>query len=329
MKAAVFSARPYDRRFLGEAASGSGHELRFFEAHLSADTAVLAAGCDAACVFVNDDAGAASLQRLAAQGVRLLALRSAGFNHVDLGAARALGLTVARVPAYSPSSVAEHALALILALDRRLVRAHNRMRDGNFSLDGLLGFQLHGRTVGVVGTGAIGAAFARIMAGLGCEVIASDPRADPALLGTLRYVGIDELWRRADIVSLHCPLTAQTRHLVDAAAIACMKPDVMLINTSRGALVDTRAVIDALKSGRLGYLGLDVYEEEEGLFFEDHSGQVIQDDLFMRLLTFPNVLITGHQAFFTAEAMARIAAVTIGNLTAFETGQGPLHRVPA
>jgi D-lactate dehydrogenase len=281
----------------------------------------LAEGCEAACLFVNDRADAAALEALAAGGVRLLALRSAGYNHVDLVAAKRLGIAVGRVPAYSPEAVAEHAAALILALNRRICRAHARVREGNFALDGLLGFDLHGKTVGVVGTGQIGLAFARIMRGFGCAVLAFDPCPSDAAAGIgVRYVAMEELLAASDIVSLHCPLTEATRHLIDAAALARMKPGAMLVNTSRGAILDTRAVIGALKSGRLGYLALDVYEEEGPLFFEDRSATAIADDVFARLLTFPNVLITGHQAFFTAEAMRAIAEVTAENLESFARG---------
>ena len=316
----MFSTKPYDEQFLRRA-NHDGHELRFLETRLSADTASLADGTDVVCVFVNDDLGAASLRRLAEAGVRAIALRSAGFNHVDLDTAAELGLLVTRVPAYSPHAVAEHAVGLILSLNRKLHRAYNRVRENNFALQGLLGFDLHGRVVGVVGTGAIGSVFARIMVGFGCEVLAVDPFPDAACLAAgVRYVDHDELFARSDIVSLHCPLTPGTRHLIDAAALAKMKPGVMIINTSRGALVDTPAVIDALKAGQVGHLGLDVYEEEAALFFEDLSSTVIDDDVFSRLLTFPNVLITAHQAFFTDEALSNIAATTMMNLGEIERG---------
>jgi len=268
------------------------------------------------------------LQALAAYGVRLVALRCAGFNNVDLVAARDLGVTVARVPEYSPYAVAEHAVALVLALNRKTHRAYARVREGNFELDGLLGFDLHGRTVGVIGTGRTGIAFARIMAGFGCRILAFDPwpAAECEALGA-RYVPLPELLAEAEIVSLHCPLTPQTHHMIDAAALAGMRQGAMLINTSRGAVIDTRAVVEALKSGRLGSLGLDVYEEEADLFFENLSQTVIQDDLFARLLTFPNVVITGHQAFFTADALSAIAETTLANITAFEETGEALHAV--
>ncbi|MEX2501891.1 MAG: 2-hydroxyacid dehydrogenase [Trueperaceae bacterium] len=327
MKIAVFSTKPYDQRFLRQANDRFGHELTFLEPRLTAATASLASGHDAVCAFVNDVLDAAALTVLADLGVRVVALRSAGFNHVDLDAAQRLGLEVVRVPAYSPHAVAEHALALILALNRKIYRAYNRVREGNFALDGLIGFDLHGKTVGVVGTGKIGATFARIAHGLGCRVLALDPYPSSELDGVVAYVDQDALFAESDVVSLHCPLTPGTHHLIDDEAIARMKPGVTLINTSRGRLVDTRAVIEGLKEGRIGLLGLDVYEEEGDLFFEDLSNRVIRDDVFSRLLTFPNVLITGHQGFFTEEALRNIAETTLANVRACETGEGTVHRV--
>jgi D-lactate dehydrogenase len=330
MDIAVFSAKPYDRRFLdaANAAAGGRHRLTYLEARLSAATAILANGAGAACAFVNDQLDAAVLEALAGDGLRLVTLRCAGFNNVDLAAARRLGLTVARVPAYSPEAVAEHAVAMILALNRHIHRAYNRVREGNFALDGLLGFNLKGRTIGIIGTGRIGAAVARIMLGFGCRVLAQDPWPDPTLTALgVGYATVAELLAAADIVTLHCPLTPETHHLIDEAALRRMQPGVMLINTSRGAIVDTPAVIAGLKSGHIGHLGLDVYEEEGDLFFEDLSGRVIQDDVFSRLLTFPNVLVTAHQAFFTAEALTAIAETTIANVTAFETTGRTLHAV--
>jgi len=322
VRVAIFSARPYDRAFLEPANREHGHELTFLEPRLTPRTAVLAEGHEAVCAFVNDDLGRASLEGLAAAGVRHVALRSAGFNHVDLDAAAELGLTVTHVPRYSPHAVAEHAVGLVLALNRKIHRAHARVREGNFALTGLLGVDLHRRTVGVVGTGAIGEVFARIMAaGFGCRLLAHDPapRESVRALGA-EYVGLPELLEGSDIVSLHCPLTPMTHHMIDAEAVARMRPGAMLINTSRGGLVDTVAVIDGLKSGRIGNLGIDVYEEEAGLFFEDRSDLVITDDVFSRLLTFPNVIVTGHQGFFTEEALAEIAATTLRNLTLLERG---------
>jgi D-lactate dehydrogenase len=327
MRIAVFSTKPYDRRFL-EAEAAGRHDFVWIEARLDAATARLAEGCEAACLFVNDRADAAALAVLAQGGVRLLALRSAGFNHVDLTAAKRLGLAVGRVPAYSPEAVAEHTAALMLALNRRIHRAYNRVREGNFALDGLLGFDLHGRTAGIVGTGQIGLAFARIMAGFGCRLIGHDPQENPDCLALgMRYAPLDELLAASDIVSLHCPLTPATRHLIDAPRLALMRPGAMLLNTSRGAILDTAAVIEALKSGRIGHLGLDVYEEEEKLFFEDLSGSVIEDDVFARLLTFPNVLVTGHQGFFTEQAMRAIAEATLANIARFAATGAALHPV--
>jgi D-lactate dehydrogenase len=330
MKIAVFSTKGYDQRSLEAANAPHGHELVFLEPRLTPVTARLAAGCEAVCAFVNDQVDADVLHTLKSAGTGLVALRSAGFNHVDLDAAAELGIRVARVPAYSPYAVAEHAVALILALNRKLHRAYARVREANFSLEGLLGFDMHGRTVGIVGTGKIGTVFATIMRGFGCRLLASDPypNAECEALG-VEYVELPVIFSESDIIALHAPLSAATYHLIDAAALEQMKKGVMLVNTSRGALVDTRAVIHALKSGRLGALGLDVYEEEEGLFFEDFSGQVISDDVFARLLTFPNVLITGHQGFFTEEALRNIADTTLANVTAFERGVGEMHEVRA
>jgi D-lactate dehydrogenase len=328
VRVAVFSTKPYDRSHLAAASADGGHELDFLEAKLSAETVPLAAGYPAICVFVHDELDARVLRELADGGTRLVALRAAGFNNVDLAAAAEVGVQVARVPAYSPYAVAEHAVALILALDRRTHRAYNRVREGNFALDGLLGFDLHGRTVGIVGTGRIGAVFARIMAGFGCRLLASDPYPNDEVraLGA-RYVELDDLFRDADIIALHAPLTPETHHLVDRERLALVRQGVMIVNTSRGGLIDTEAAIEALKDGRIGYLGLDVYEEEDALFFEDLSQDIIQDDTFARLLTFPNVLITAHQAFFTEEALRRIAETTIENLTAFEQEGVPRYEV--
>jgi D-lactate dehydrogenase len=321
MKVAVFSARKYDRDFLTDA-NASRHELHFFEPHLNEETAGLADGFDAVCVFVNDRVDATVIAKLAPSGVRLIALRCAGYNNVDLKAANKHGMTVVRVPGYSPYAVAEHTIGLMLALNRKLHRAYNRVREGNFALDGLLGFDVHGKTAGIVGTGRIGAVVAQILLGFGCRTLAFDPIPNDACrsLG-VNYVGFDELLAQSDIVTLHCPLTPKNRHMIDARALQKMKTGVMLINTSRGALIDTVAVIDALKGGKVGCLGLDVYEEEEEIFFEDRSGLIISDDVFSRLLTFHNVIITGHQAFFTREALDKIAATTIDNISRFERGE--------
>ncbi|HEY0291837.1 MAG TPA: 2-hydroxyacid dehydrogenase [Hansschlegelia sp.] len=328
MDVTVFSTKPYDRHFF-DAAAGR-HRLTYLEAHLSPKTAALAKGAGAVCAFVNDQVDAAVLDTFKQLGVGLVALRSAGFNNVDLAAAARNGIVVARVPAYSPEAVSEHAVALMLSLDRNIHRAYARVREGNFALDGLIGFNLHGRTVGVVGTGKIGAGVARIMLGFGCKVVAYDPVPDPesVKLG-VAYMPLAELLAASDIVTLHCPLTPDTRHLIDAAAIAGMKHGVMLINTSRGGIIDTQAVIAGLKSGAIGRLGLDVYEEEADLFFEDMSDQLIEDDVFARLLTFPNVLVTGHQGFFTTEALTAIAETTIANIDAFEKTGRPLYETPA
>jgi D-lactate dehydrogenase len=330
MRTAVFSTKPYDKAFLKAANRDHGHELVFLEPRLTPETAPLAFGFPAVCIFVNDNLSAAMLADLAREGTRLIALRSAGFNHVDLVAAEELGVTVMRVPAYSPYAVAEHTVGLILSLNRKIHRSYNRVREGNFSLDGLLGFDLHGTTIGIIGTGRIGIVFAQIMRGFGCRLLAYDPYPSQEArdLG-VEYVDLPELYAKSDIISLHCPLTPDTYHIIDEKALAQVKPGVMLINTSRGALVDTAAVIEALKTGQVRYLGLDVYEEEEDLFFEDLSGMVIQDDLFARLLTMPNVLITGHQAFFTRNALQRIAETTIGNITAFEQGRPLENQVTA
>ncbi len=329
MRIAFFSSKPYDRQSFTAASGDHRHEMVFLEPRLTPETAPLAAGFPVVCAFVNDRLDRSVLERLAEGGTRLVALRSAGFNHVDVPAARALGITVVRVPAYSPYAVAEHAVALILSLNRHLHRAYARVREGNFALDGLLGFDLYGRTVGVVGTGKIGAVFARIMAGFGCGLLGHDPfPSDECLALGMNYVPLDQLLAESDIIALHAPLTPETHHLIDADAVARMKTGVMLINTSRGALVDTRAVIDGLKSERIGALGLDVYEEEENLFFENLSDRVIADDVFARLLTFHNVLITGHQGFFTMEALRNIADTTLANVTSFESGSGQMHEVP-
>lgn len=317
MKIAVFSTKNYDRKFI-EAENKGRHALAFFEPRLTGDTVSLAKGADVVCAFVNDTLDAAVLETLAAGGTRLIAMRCAGYNNVDLATAARLGLMVVRVPAYSPYAVAEHAVGLILALNRKLHRAYNRVREGNFALDGLLGFDLHQKTVGVIGLGRIGQVFASIMTGFGCDVLCYDPMAVSLPHGA-RSASLDDLYRLSDIISLHCPLTKQNHHLISTQSLAHMKQGVMLINTSRGGLLDTRAVIKALKSGKVGAVGLDVYEEEGDLFFEDRSDRFIADDVFTRLTTFPNVLITGHQAFFTKEAMANIAETTLGNIAEWES----------
>lgn len=327
MRVAAFSTKAYDREFLLRASAGTPIEWCWFEAQLEADTARLAEGAVAVNCFVNDRLDARTLEILSGLGVRLVTLRCAGFNGVDLVAAARLHLPVVRVPEYSPHAVAEHTLGLILALNRRLPRAFNRVRDGNFSLEGLLGFDLFGRTAGVIGTGHIGRCVAEILLGFGCRVLAHDPHPDAPLMARgVRYVAIDDLLTSSDIITLHCPLTPATHHLINQASIARLRPGVMLINTSRGGLIDTSAVITALKTGHIGHLGLDVYEEEGSLFFDDHSGTIINDDVFTRLLTFPNVVITAHQAFFTANALEAIASQTVRNLLHLERGE-PLEAV--
>ncbi|MGQ9871286.1 2-hydroxyacid dehydrogenase [Leptodesmis sp.] len=328
MRVAVFSTRPYDRQFLEAANAAHGHELIYHEARLQAHSAPIANGCEAVCVFVNDAVDRLVLEILAASGVRLVALRSTGFNNVDLQAAADLKIKVVRVTDYSPYSVAEHAVGLILMLNRKLYKAYNRVREDNFSLQGLMGFDIHGKTVGVIGTGKIGQCFAQIMQGFGSQLLGYDVRQNPTCLDLgMRYVELPELFAAADIISLHCPLLPSTHYLINAESISQMKPGVMLINTGRGALVDTSAVIDGIKAGTIGYFGADVYEEEESLFFEDLSDTVIQDDMFQLLQSFPNVVITAHQGFFTREAFTTIAATTLENITEFEQGLPLSHEV--
>lgn len=328
MQVAVFSTKPYDRHFLEAANEAHQHALTFFEPRLTLETCTLARQFPALCVFVNDQLSRPVLTKLTESGTRLLALRCAGFNNIDLVAAEELGMTIVRVPAYSPYAVAEHTIALMLALNRKIYRAYSRVREGNFALEGLLGFDLHGRTVGIVGTGKIGAVTAKILNGFGCRLLAYDPLANPEVL-TLgaQYVALPELLRNADIVTLHCPLLPETHHLINAETLQQLKPGAMLINTSRGALIDTNAVIRALKAGIIGALGLDVYEEEADMFFEDLSNHMLQDDVFARLLTFPNVIITGHQAFFTREALTAIAETTLANISDFAQGRTCVNTV--
>lgn len=325
MKVAFFDTHRFDRAVFEQenSALGSPHEFFFIEARLTADTAVIAKGFPAICVFVNDAVNRDVIATLAADGLKLIALRSAGFNHVDLSACRDCKVKVVRVPAYSPYAVAEHALTLLLALNRKIHRAYLRVRELNFSLDGLVGFDLHGKTIGIIGTGKIGEAFARIVKGFGCRVLAYDIAPNERLISEklVEYRDLRDLYRESDVLSLHVPLTANTRHIIDAQALSLMKPGVVLINTGRGGLIDTKALIDALKRGSLGAAGLDVYEEEEGVFFFDLSEKGLQDDVLARLLTFPNVLITAHQAFLTQEALQEIARTTIGNILKFEQGK--------
>ena len=329
MKTAVYSARRYDKSMLVRANAGAGHELRFLEDRLTAATAPLAEGCPAVCVFVNDTVDAEVLAILARQGTRLVATRSTGYNQIDTAAAERHGISVVRVTDYSPYSVAEFAVGLLLAVNRKIARASARTRDGNFDLEGLMGFDLHGKTVGVIGTGKIGIIFSRIMAGFGCSLLGHDLYPTPAFeaLGG-RYVNVDELLGCSDVVSLHCPLTDATRHIVNAESLAQAKRGSVLVNTSRGALVDTEAATEALKTGQLGGMALDVYEQEANLFFQDLSSTIICDDVIQRLVSFPNVIVTGHQAFFTVEAVGQIMQTTIDSITAFEAGDELLNKVP-
>ncbi len=323
---AFYDTKPYDREYMLAAVHAGDIRFAFHDFRLHAGTAATAAGARAVCVFVNDLLDRNCLMMLAASGIRHIALRCAGFNNVDLAAAHELGLTVTRVPAYSPHAVAEHTVALVLTLNRRIHRAYNRVREQNFSLAGLVGFDLYGKTCGIVGTGRIGRVTAEIFRGFGMRVVAHDPfpQSDWAAKHEITYLPLLELLAASDIVSLHLPLSPETHHLIDSVSVELMKSGAMLVNTSRGKLIDTTAVIAALKSGRLGSLAIDVYEEEEGVFFEDLSGQVLQDDELARLLTFPNVLVTAHQAFLTREALGEIARVTVANLLRVSSGESPL-----
>lgn len=331
MKIAVFDTHSYDRQALTTANQHFGHQLEYFEERLHDKTVELAQGFEAVCPFVNCRLTDKVLARLKDIGVRIVVLRASGYNGINIPAASKLGLKVLTVPAYSPEAVAEHNFALLLSLVRKIHRAYNRVRDLNFSLDGLEGFNLHGRTYGLIGTGRIGQCAARIAKGFGCTIIAYDPFPNDAAAKDIgfSYVSFNELLEKADVISLHLPLSAQTHHLINEAAIARMKPGALLINTSRGGLVDSAALIDALKSGQIGGVGLDVYEMEEGVFFHDLSSQQLQDDVLARLMTFPNVLITSHQGFLTREALANIAETTLGNATAFERGEPLKNEVKA
>ena len=330
MNAAFFSTKKYDQDFFNSINTDFNHKLTFFETALNKHTASLTKDYNAVCVFVNDDLNAATIEKLAKNGVQLIALRCAGFNNVDLKAAAEKNIKVVRVPAYSPQAVAEHAVALILTLNRKTHKAYNRVRENNFSLEKLTGFNLYGKTVGVIGTGIIGQCFAKIMLGFGCKVLAYDIKPNEELKRSgVEYVELETLLKASDIISLHCPLNEHTHHLIDGNAFEKMKDGAMLINTGRGALIDTSAVVEALKSEKLGYLGIDVYEQESGLFFNDLSETVNKDDDFLRLMSFPNVLITGHQGFFTKEALEQIAQVTLQNLTDFEKGAALENEVKA
>ncbi len=312
----VYDTKPYDREYLSHAAETSGVRYRFHEFRLSSQTCQAAAGSQAVCIFVNDKADRACMEALAAQGVKLIALRCAGYNNVDLEAAKSLGIAVVRVPAYSPNAVAEHAVGLLLTLNRKIHRAYNRVRELNFSLSGLVGFDIFGKSVGIIGTGKIGKIAAQIFCGFGAKVTAYDPFPDHtwAAQHSVRYMGMPELLATNDILSLHLPLLPDTLHLLNTATLAQTKPGVFIINTSRGKLIDTSALIQSLKSGHVGGVALDVYEEEEGIFFQDLSGQVLLDDELTHLLMFPNVLVTSHQAFLTREALMEISRVTTINV---------------
>ncbi len=321
MKAIFYSTMSYERPYIIREQERLNNELKLLDCRLTLETASLAKGYDVVSVFVNDDGSAPVLRELHRHGVRMLSLRSAGFNHIDLDEAEKLGMIVARVPAYSPHAVAEHTVGLMLALNRKFHRAYQRVREQNFSLDGLMGFDMNGKTVGVVGTGKIGELVCKILAGFGCKVIALDPIENKHCLDLgVQYVPARVLFERSDIISLHCPLTPETRHFISREALSAMKTGVMIINTSRGAVIDTKALIDALKSSKVGSVGLDVYEEETNLFFKDLSDQVVHDDVFVRLMTFPHVLITAHQGFLTEEAISEIARVTLDNISRFGNG---------
>lgn len=329
MRIAFFDTHSYDRRAFTEANQNYHHDILFLETRLTELTAELTRDCQAVCAFVNDHVDRAVLEKLKTLGVGLIALRSAGYNNVDLEQAKSLDLPVVRVPEYSPYAVAEHAMTLILALNRKIHRAASRVRELNFSLEGLVGFDLHGKTVGVIGTGKIGAVFCRILSGFGCRILTYDPKPNEALVKDLgvHYVSLEELCAKSDIISLHAPLLPSTRHMIDDKAISLMKDGVMIINTSRGALIDTPALIKGLKCSKIGAAGLDVYEEEENVFFFDLSEKVLQDDVLARLLTFPNVLITSHQAFLTREALTNIAETTLQSISDFAAGKPLRYQV--
>ena len=328
MKIAVFSTKSYDQEYFEKYNDAHQNNFSFYETALNSDTAKLTAGSDVVCVFVNDVVNKATIEVIAANGVKLIALRCAGYNNVDLEAAKSNGIKVARVPAYSPEAVAEHALALILTLNRKTHKAYNRVREGNFSLKNLIGFNLHKKTVGVIGTGQIGATFCKIIKGFGCNIIAYDIAENQELLELgVTYGSLEEVFKQSDILSLHCPLNKHTKHIVNKTSIAAMKEGVMIINTSRGALINTADAIEGLITKKIGYLGIDVYEQEENLFFEDLSEHIIQDEQILRLLSFPNVLITSHQAYFTKEAMDQITITTLENIKAFKDNTELINEV--
>lgn len=329
-KIAFFGTKPYDRESFDQANEAYGFDIRYFKGHLTPESAILAQGAAAVCIFVNDTADAAAIDALKELDVPLIALRCAGFNNVDLDAAARDGITVVRVPAYSPYAVAEHAVALMLALNRKIHRAYWRTRDGNFALHGLMGFDMHGKTAGIIGTGKIARILIRILRGFGMEVLGYDLYPDEAFAREvgMRYVTLDELYAQSDIISLHCPLTEQTRYLIDSSAIERMKPGVVLINTGRGQLIHSQALIDGLKEKKIGAAGLDVYEEEGDYFYEDKSDKIIDDDTLARLLSFNNVIVTSHQGFFTREALANIAETTLSNIRDFTEGRPLANEVP-
>lgn len=328
MKVACFSIKSYDQEYFEKYAQQYELELTFYKASLTYSTVNLTEGFDAVCVFVNDKIDAATIEKMAQNGVKLIALRCAGFNNVDIQAANQQGIPVVRVPAYSPEAIAEHSLALILTLNRKTHKAYNRIREGNFSLDRLIGFNLHKKTIGVIGTGKIGLAFCRILSGFGCKVLAFDPYPSEEVsnLG-IEYQTLEEVLQQSDIISLHCPLTPDTKHIINKQAIDKMKPGIMVINTSRGALINTSDAIEGLRNKQIGYLGIDVYEQEENLFYQDLSENIIEDDLILRLNSFPNVLITSHQAYFTKEAMTEITVTTLENIKAFQNNQELVNKI--
>jgi D-lactate dehydrogenase len=329
MKVFFYDTHSFERDHFCELNKNYHHELTFYEGKLNEKSAAAAAGFECVCPFVNDKLDRNALLILSKNGTKLIALRSAGFNHVDLIAAKELGLKIVRVPEYSPYSVAEHAVALILTLNRKIHKAYNRVREGNFSLEGLVGFDLHGKTVGVIGTGKIGRAFIRIARGFGCNVFAYDiyPQSQLALDLNFTHVSLDKIFSDSDIISLHIPLSKETQHLINSDALEKMKKGVMLINTSRGGLIDTKALISGLKSGKLGSAGLDVYEEEQQFFFQDLSSHILNDDVLIRLMTFPNVVLTSHQGFLTKEALDNIADTTLQNITDFQNGKTLINEV--
>ncbi len=330
MKIACFSTKSYDRTSFDRILPDSGHSFSYFEAKLDIHTVSLAEGYQAICSFVNDHIDASIMKKLERMGIRLIALRCAGYNQIDLDAAAEHGIQIVRVPAYSPEAVAEHAFALILTLARKTHKAYNRVRDNNFSIEGLTGVNIHGKTVGIIGTGAIGRAFCRIAKGFGCTVLAYDISENEEMkqMG-VKYLPLNEVLSQSHIISLHCPLTPETRHMINAETIPKMQKGVALINTSRGALIDTKAVIQALKKEKIGYLGIDVYEQEEHIFFKNLSEEIMQDEQIARLMTFPNVLVTGHQAFLTKEALEQISKTTLANISAFEKGEPLVNEVKA